>query len=539
LLVLGAAILSPKVLLQAASLVLFFCIIGGCHPAAPTGANSTLRRALGGEPASLDPGSAADSFSSSLLIDLYEGLTSESPSGDVVPGVAESWSVDTSGTEYTFQIRAAARWSNGSKVRAGDFVASWRREIDPKFGSPTADDLRLIKHATDIIAGKTPATELGASAPSDSILVVKLERAVPYFPQIVAHPSTFPIYSAASAVTHRPAEWVSNGAYTLAGWQPTTRIELNANPMYWDREHVKIAHIQYQFTPSDAAQYAGYRADELDMTDLVPANALPALRRDHPSELVVTPFLATAYYGFNLANKTLANGSLRQALSMAIDRRRLVESLGFDQVPAFGFVPPGTANYAQQSWSWKTLPDDERIHAAQALYLQAGFSKSKPLRLRVLFNHNEVIERTAVLIAAMWREVLGVETELTAEEFKVFLQSRHDTSRWDLARLAWTADYNDASNFLDVLRTHSPNNDMGYSNQLFDNALDAAAATMNTAQRSDALQSAETRMLDDYPIIPLYYFVSKRLVKPYVHGVIPNPFNHVPSKNLSLVQGEG
>jgi oligopeptide transport system substrate-binding protein len=252
----------------------------------------------------------------------------------------------------------------------------------------------------------------------------------------------------------------------------------------------------------------------------------------------VTPFLATAYYGFNLANKTLANGSLRQALSMAIDRRRLVESLGFDQVPAYGFVPPGTANYAQQSWNWKTLTDDERIHAAQALYLQAGFSKSRPLRLRVLFNHNEVIERTAVLIAAMWREVLGVETELTAEEFKVFLQSRHDTSRWDLARLAWTADFNDASNFLDVLRTHSLNNDMSYSNQLFDKALDEAAATMNSAVRSDALQSAETLMLKDYPIIPLYYYVSKRLVKPYVHGVAPNPFNHVPSKNLSLEPGD-
>jgi oligopeptide transport system substrate-binding protein len=459
------------------------CLLFGCHPLDSAASRTNLRRALGGEPATLDPGQSADSFSSSLLIDLYEGLTSESPSGDVVPGVAKSWTLDATGTEYTFQLRSDARWSNGQAVRARDFVASWRREIDPKFGSPTADDLRLISHAADILAGKLPPTALGVSAPSDSVLVVKLERPALYFPQILAHPSTFPIYSEASATTHHPMEWVSNGPYTLAAWQPTTRIDLSANPWYWDHRHVGIAHVQYHFTQNDAAQYAGYRAGELDLTDLVPANALPLLRQEHPTELVIAPFLATAYYGINLANKTFSNVSVRQALAMAIDRRRLVDSLGFGQVPAFGFVPPGTADYTPQHWSWTSLPDDERIAEAKRLYSQAGFSPTKPLHLRVLFNSNEVIQRTAVLIAAMWREVLGVEVELTAEEFKVFLQSRHDTSRWDVARLAWTADFNDASNFLDVLRTHSPNNDMSYTSTSFDVELDGAVATMDMPER--------------------------------------------------------
>jgi oligopeptide transport system substrate-binding protein len=134
----------------------------------------------------------------------------------------------------------------------------------------------------------------------------------------------------------------------------------------------------------------------------------------------------------------------------------------------------------------------------------------------------------------MWKDALGVEVDLKAEEFRVFLQSRHDPSRWDVARLAWSADYNDASNFLDVLRAKSPNNDMRYANPKLDAELDRAASMSDLSQRRQALESAESMMLEDYPIIPLYYFVSRRLMKPYVHGVVSNPFNHVPSRYLRL-----
>jgi oligopeptide transport system substrate-binding protein len=344
----------------------------------------------------------------------------------------------------------------------------------------------------------------------------------------------FPIYSDGHPGTHAPSDWVSNGAYTLGAWQPATGVDLKANPEYWDHAHVAIQNVRYQFIADDSAQYAGYRADELDLTDIVPPNALPALRQERPAELIISPFLATAYYGINLASKTLSTAALRQALDMAIDRRRLVESLGFGQIPAYGLVPPGTANYTPQSYDWKPMTDEERIRAAQRLFEQAGFPRGAPLHLRVLFNNNEVIRRTAVLIAAMWKEVLGIDVDLTGEEYKVFLLSRHDTSRWDVARLAWSADFNDASNFLDVLRTHSPNNDMSYSNSAFDRQLDGAAVEVDPAKRRTEMEQAERMMLNDYSIIPLYHFVAKRLVKPYLHGVVPNPMNHVPSKGLSL-----
>jgi oligopeptide transport system substrate-binding protein len=278
-----------------------------------------------------------------------------------------------------------------------------------------------------------------------------------------------------------------------------------------------------------------YRAGALDMTDTVPENAVAELRREHSTEFVTAPFLATAYYGLNLtAGPCKANLPLRQALSMAIDRTRLVESLAFGQAPAFGFVPPGTWNYGPQSWAWKDLGDAERIAEAKRLYAAAGYSSRVPLRLRLLFNSNPAIKHTAIVVASMWREVLGIETELVDEEYRVFLQSRHDRSRWDVARLAWSADFNDASNFLDTLRAHSSNNDPGYANAAFDNLLDSAAGNADAGRRRELLEKSERLMLTDYPLVPLYFFVSKRLVKPYVQGVVANPMNHIRSQALVM-----
>ncbi|SRR5579859_74332 len=515
-----------------------FLVVGilGCSQAqTPASTAEVLRRGLSGEPATLDPAAAIDTFSSEVMADLYEGLTSESASGEVIPGVASGWTVNASGTQYTFQLRPDAQWSNGTPVRAQDFVAAWQRTLEPKRGSPVADDLRLILGAPAIIAGKSPVSTLGVEARGNSVLIVNLEQPAPYFPQMLSHSAAYPIYSDASARSHDPATWVSNGAYVLAGWSPTTAVELAKNAHYWNSAAVRIPRVEYVVASDAYAQFVRYRAGALDMTDTVPENAVAELRREHSTEFITAPFLATAYYGLNLtAGPCQANLPLRQALSMAIDRTRLVESLSFGQTPAFGFVPPGTWNYGSQSWPWKDLGDADRIAEAKRLYAAAGFSRHAPLHLRLLFNSNPAIKHTAIVVASMWREVLGIDTELVDEEYRVFLQSRHDRSRWDVARLAWSADFNDASNFLDTFRAHSSNNDPGYVNTAFDELLDAAAGTADPSRRRELLENSERLMLKDYPLVPLYFFVSKRLIKPYVRGAVSNPFNHVRSQALVM-----
>jgi oligopeptide transport system substrate-binding protein len=515
-------------------------VLFGCskQPSQSTQASDTLelKRGLGGEPASLDPAAASDNFSTQVIQDLYEGLTAESPSGEVVPGVASSWSVDEAGTQYTFHLRPDARWSNGKPVRAEEFVVSWQRVLDPKQASPVSADLRLIKGAAGVMSGQLPPKSLAATAPSSDILVINLERPAPYFPQLLAHSAAFPIYSDASARTHDPTTWVSNGPFVLSSWRPGTNLNLSRNAAYWDRANVKIERVQYQFAPDQNAQFAAYRAGQLDMTDTVPTNAIASLREQRPNELIIAPYLATAYYGLNFASPQLqGNLKLRKALSMAIDRKRVTSALALGQLGAYGFVPPGTWNYEPQHWDWEKLDDVERIAEARRFYSEAGFSGKAPLRLRLLFNSNPSIKQTAIMIAAMWKEELGVETMLTDEEFRVFLQSRHDKQKWDVVRMAWNADYNDASNFLDIFRAGSSNDDTGYSNPAFDELMDEAANAANPQIRRGLLERAERTMLADYPIVPLYFFVSKRLVKPYVLGVKPNALDRVASKALVIL----
>jgi len=199
-----------------------------------------LRRGLGGEPASLDPAAAADTFSTQVIQDLYEGLTRETSTGEVVPGVASSWTIDSTGTKYTFRLRPNAKWSNGEPIAAQQFLTSWQRVLDPRQASPVASDLRLIVGAGAIISGKSPPTALGVTAPSPDVLIVTLERPAPYFPQLLAHSAAFPIYSESTARSHDSNTWVSNGPFVLSNWLPGTALDLRRNVEYWDRTNVMI-----------------------------------------------------------------------------------------------------------------------------------------------------------------------------------------------------------------------------------------------------------------------------------------------------------
>ena len=495
-----------------------------------------MRRGLGGEPGTLDPGAAADSFSLEVLGDLYEGLTAEAADGTVVPGVAASWTVDPTGTRYEFYLRHDAQWSNGAPVRAQDFVNAWRRVVDPKQGSPVADNLRIILGTEAIIAGRANVSSLGVSAPRDDVLAVVLTRPAPYFPQLLTHYSTFPVFSESAAKSHDARTWVSNGAYVLSSWTPGGGLQLSKNATYWDRDHVRVTNVAYVPVSDEYAEWLRYRAGELDLTQSVPAAALASIRKENLSELHLAPFLGTMYYAFNLRAAPFKNNvDLREALAMAIDRRAILTAiLPFGQKPAFGFVPNGTWNYQPQSWDWTDTPDATRIAEAQRLYAKAGYSRQAPLHLKLLFNSSPSIKQIAIATAAMWKETLGIETELIDEEYRVFLDSRKNLSRWDVVRLAWVADYNDAGSFLDTLRSGSANDDSGYDNPQFNALIDKAERTADIQTRREILESAERTMLADYPVIPIYFYSSKRLFKPYIQGELPNPLNRLYSKHLKI-----
>jgi oligopeptide transport system substrate-binding protein len=496
-----------------------------------------LRRGLGGEPASLDPASAADTFSFEVTRDLYEGLASEAPDGTVLPGVASKWVISATGTQYTFTLRPDAKWSNGSPVRAQDFVEAWRRVVDPKRASPVADTLRPVAGAAAILLGQLPPSSLGVTAVRDDLLVVNLERPAPYFPQLLTHSATFPVFSEETAKSHNPKNWVSNGPYVLSSWTPGSILKLQKNLRYWDATKVQIPNVDYILIPDENAEFRQYRAGQLDVTQSVPSSALDLVRAERPNELFVTPFLGTAYYVLNLRSQFFAtNLNLRKSLALAMDRKALENTiLPFGQRPAYGFVPPGTWNYDPQSWDWLNITDQERTAEARRLYILAGFSPHRPLHLRVLINSNNSVKQVAIAVASMWKQTLGIDTEIIDEEYRVFLDSRRDTSRWEVARLGWTADYNDAGNFLDTLRSGSANNNARYERPQYNELLDRAASSSDPLVRRRLLEDAEKMMLSDYPILPIYFYSSKRLIQPRVRGVTANPLNRLYSKHLMII----
>lgn len=485
----------------------------------------------------MDTALAIDTFSFEVLRDSYEGLATEATDGSIAPGVASSWQVSDGGKKYEFKIRHNAKWSDGNQVVAGDFVRAWRRVVDPKIGSPVADILRPIEFAAEIIAGTLPPQQLAVTAPTDDELIVQLHQPAPYFPQILTHSATFP-FKAPTTRNGTAVNLVSNGPYVISKWIPGGRLEAHRNPFYWDSSHLHFDSIVYEPQSNEDTEFNLYRAGQLDLTANVPISALPIIRQRYADDLVVEPYLGVYYYLFNLRSGPLKSSTaLRKALTLAIDRTLLRQTLlPLGQEPAYNLIPPGTSNYDLQSWNWKSESRDWALREARQLYSSSGYSKGTPLRLRLLINSSPSLKRMAIAVAAMWSEVLGVQCNIVEEEYRVFLDSRRSSEKWDVLRLGWTADFNDASNLLDLFRTNSPNNDSGYSNEAFDHLLDSAANCTDPTQRKEILEQAERVLLADYPIAPIYFYSSKRLIRPILQGIDHNPLNRIYSKHIYIDQ---
>jgi oligopeptide transport system substrate-binding protein len=494
-----------------------------------------LTRGLGGQPGSLDPQRAEDAFSYDVLRDLYEGLTSSSPDGEVVPAAAASWSIEDEGRRYVFRLRPEARWSNGDPVNASHFVTAFQRAVDPATASGAADLLRSIENAPAILQGQMPASRLGVRAVDDHTLEILLSRPVPFFPDILTNTVASPVHPSSLSNDggfSKPGVTVSNGPYALAEFSPGSSVTVTRNTHFWDAASVAYDEIRYYFVPDDNADFMRFRAGEIDVTYSVPEQRFQELRAQPDSGLQYSPTLATIYLTFNTDRGPLrGKRGLREALSLAVDRMVITESVTrAGQVPAYSLVPDGAWNYQPASYSWRDSSAAERLARARDLYRDAGYSAGKPLRLRLLYNENELVQRVCLAIAAMWKEALGVETELLQMEFKAYLAARADPGQWDVVRVGWTADYNDASTFLDTMTRDSPQNFGRWVNADYARLLDAAAAESDPSLRRDTLQQAESLMLNDFPLLPVYFYVSRRLVAPGVVAPTINPMNRTYSR---------
>lgn len=496
-----------------------FAVLAGCQReptqesdvAAPGG--TILRRGLGAEPETLHPHLAVDNASLAVVQDLYEGLTTEDADGRIVAAAARSWEVSSDGLTWTFHVRTGLRWSNGDVLDATQFAASLHAAITPGSSAPNAGLFARV---------------LAVDAPNSTTVTLRLAQPIPYLAALLALPIAAPMHGGDA----EPGS-TTNGPYRLVSRSVGDRIELERNPYYRDADAVAVDHVVHLAITDLATELKLYRTGELDVTSEVPNAQLEWIRGNLADQLEIAPYLSTYAYSFNLAR--LPDARVRRALAMTVDRDRLTRQVtGAGELAAFGWVPDGIPGYSAARFDWQSLPREQAVAEARALWAAAATAGSAPARLTLCTDASANHHRTAVAVADFWRTTLGIETAIVELEWNVYLDTRRHPGDCDLVRLGWSADFVDPEAFAAVFESDHPQNTLGYASSAYDAFLQRSRTMAEASSRYRLLAEAEATLLADPPMAPLFFRVSKRLIKPYVEGYRANPLGHVASRYLRV-----
>ncbi|MEM7392408.1 MAG: peptide ABC transporter substrate-binding protein [Verrucomicrobiota bacterium] len=500
----------------------------------------------GTEPADLDPQTVTGVPEHHLMLALFEGLAGGDPKTlEPIPAAAETWDVSEDGKVYTFHLRKDAKWSNGDPVTADDFYWSYRRILTPTLGAEYVYMHYIVKNAREYYDKKiTDFSEVGYKVIDPHTLEITLNAPTPYFLQLLHHYSWYPVHPATvekfggtdkkGTQWTRPENLVGNGPYTLASWKLNHVIVVKKSETYWDRDAVKIKEIHFYPTEDEHGEERDFRAERLHVTNILPFNKIDVYREKNPELLMLDAYLGTYYYRFNVTKPPLNDVRVRRALSLAIDRQKIVQFVTKGgETPAVHFVPPKTMGYTSTT---RLEPD---VVEAKRLLAEAGFPDGANFpQVELLYNTSERHRGVAQAIQQMWKQSLNVEVGLVNAEWKVYLD-RQSQLDYDISRAGWIGDYIDPNTFMDMWLTGGGNNDTGWSNLEYDRLIKQAGETVDETARYQLFQQAEKILLDESPIMPIYFYTKVYLKQPSLQGWYPNLLNTHPYKFLSLVPDEG
>ncbi|MCE0799049.1 ABC transporter substrate-binding protein [Buttiauxella sp. A2-C1_F] len=504
-------------------------------------ADQSLVRHIKDEPASLDPAKAVGLPEIQVIRDLFEGLVNQNEKGQLEPGVATKWQSNDNRT-WTFTLRDNARWSDGTPVTAQDFVYSWQRLVDPKNTSPFAWFAALagINNAQAIIDGKMPADKLGVTAVDARTLRIQLDKPVPYFPNLTANFSFYPVPKAVVEKFGndwtKPGNLVGNGAYALKDRIVNEKLVAVQNPHYWDNSKTVITQVTFIPINQESSATKRYLAGDIDITESFPKNLYQKLLKDIPGQVYTPPQLGTYYYAFNTQKGPTADQRVRLALSMTIDRHIMAEKvLGTGEKPAWRFTPDVTAGFKPETSPFEQMSQEEANAQAKTLLQAAGYGPTNPLKLTLLYNTSENHQKIAIAVASMWKKNLGVDVKLQNQEWKTYIDSRN-TGNFDVIRASWVGDYNEPSTFLSLLTSSHSGNISRFNSPEYDKILQQASQETTDEARNKDYNQAEKIIQEKAPIAPIYQYTNGRLIKPWLKGYpINNPEDVAYSRTMYIV----
>ena len=488
-------------------------------------AAQVLHRISEAEPETLDPQKSSAAGSLAIDRDMFVGLVTLDPEEHVVPGVAERWEISPDGKTWTFHLRHDAKWSTGEPVTADDFVYSFRRLVDPKTAAADPSDLTQLVNYEAIVAGKeTDLTKLGVKALDPYTLELQLTAPRLALKFLLTDPALFPLHKASvekwGAQWTQPEHLVGNGPFMMKSWVPQSAIVLTKNPNFYDAASVKLDEVDWIVTENLKAGLTRYRAGELDFVPLTKSD-IPWAKQNATDQLQTADVNGIGFLFFNMAKGQLKDDvRLREAINLAVDRDALVTKIDpRGEKPAYGLIPPVISDYTSQSMAFKDMPQADRLARAKALMKEAGYGPDHPLKLKVTYATEESNRQLLLAIAAMLKPI-GVELSLDNMEWQVFLDAENQRN-FEIGYVNLVGTYDDYENGLDNFRSNAGiYNVNGYTNPQFDDLFRRGGTSTDPLERRKLMEQAEKLMLDEYPIVPLEFYVRNVLVNPKLQGYV-------------------
>ena len=530
-----------KICAVALTLTLGMSVFAGCGNSDSADSGRKLIYNLGEDPETIDPTLNTSSGAGSIIENAFEGLMRLDENEKAVPGVAEKMDISDDQLVYTFTLRKDAKWTDGEPVTAKDFEYSWIRALTKETASEYAYQLFYIKNAENFYEGKATREELGIEVVDDHTLKVTLEAPTAYFAELTAFTTYFPLRE--DIVSANPEGWatepetyVSNGPFKLTQWDMKDQLIFEKNENYWNKDEVKLPGVVFKLVTDQNTAYASLKSGDFDMVDTVSPAEIEGGKKE--GLVTIYPNLATYMLVLNVGKqdtlsadvkKALSNPKVRKALNLAIDRKGIVENVTKSgQIPAYSFVPKGILNDKGEEFATKEYYDANvaNIEEAKKLLAEAGYPNGEGLpTLEFMYNTEGDHSLIAQAVQQDWAKI-GVKVELANQEWKVFLNSRQQ-GQYQIARHGWSGDYVDPMTFLDLWVTGGGNNDAGYSNPEYDKIVAAAKKEADQTKRWELMRQAEDMIMEDMPIIPLYYYTKVKGAKPEVKGVRVSALGHV------------